>query len=132
MVRNIPTYVGMTLTDRRTQSDIWEHPHIRGEDLNGQRRCRNITTSVGKTLKMLSKIKHLTFSKVQNLLTFKASSNRQKFPFYSYVKERSMWNVTLIAQKKEPSKNSTMKDGTPNQCKCVSKPLIWLDAYYGL
>ena len=104
MVRNIPTYVGKTLTDRRIPSDIWEHPHIRGEDLNGQRRCRNITTSVGKTLKILSKINNLTFSKVPNLLTFKASDHRQKFPFYSYVKERSTWNVTLIAQKKEPSK----------------------------
>ena len=124
MVRNIPTYVGKTLTDRRIQSDIWEHPHIRGEDLNGQRRCRNITTSVGKTLKMLSKIKHLTFSKVQNLLPFKAPNTAKSSLFYSYVKERPMWNVTLIAQKKEPSKNSTMKDGTHKQCKCVSKPLI--------
>ena len=30
----------------------------------------NIPTSVGKTLKMLNKIKYLTFSKVPNLLTF--------------------------------------------------------------
>ena len=71
-----------------------EHPHMRGEDEKGawyiaswrgtsphawgrQRlyisntsTCRNIPTCVGKTLKMLSKIKHLTFSKVPFSLTF--------------------------------------------------------------
>ena len=155
MVRNIPTYVGKTLTDRRIPSDIWEHPHMRGEDLCEQydhdsiegtsplawgrllqvapprRKSGNIPTYVGKTLRKLSKIKDLTFSKVPNLLPFKAQNTAKSSLFYSSVKERPMWNVTLIAQKKEPSKNSTMKDGTHNQCKCVSKPLIELDAYYG-
>ena len=79
-----------------------EHPHVRGEDavsgrlivisrgtsprswgrpspslLNVMHR-RNIPTSVGKTLKMLSKINHLTFSKVPNLLTFKSQPKHPK------------------------------------------------------
>ena len=51
LCRNIPTCVGKT---------------FRGTNCHD----RNIPTCVGKTLKMLSKIKGLTFSKVPNLLTF--------------------------------------------------------------
>ena len=94
VLRNIPTYVGKTHGVLDDRGCAQEHPHIRGEDSRrwrllpigegtsphtwGRPLCtylfdqidRNIPTYVGKTLKMLSKIKYLTFSKVPNLVTF--------------------------------------------------------------
>ena len=81
---------------------------------------RNIPTCVGKTLKMLSKIKHLTFSKVPFSLTFKSCPKISVFLFsLLFVFQRAsfhptsvVWNVTLIPHKKVPVKNSTMNDKT--------------------
>lgn len=92
--RNIPTCVGKTSAKERSGALWREHPHMRGED-SSQKQAKsrwtgtsphawgrrneglnmvvahgNIPTCVGKTLKMLSKIKHLTFSKVPFSLTF--------------------------------------------------------------
>lgn len=51
-----------------------EHPHIcvgrPVVEFTDIEVCRNIPTYVGKALKMLSKIKYLTFSKVPNLMAF--------------------------------------------------------------
>ena len=136
---------------------IREHPHMRGEDKRERGRTsnalgtsphawgrlntdagketisRNIPTCVGKTLKMLSKIKHLTFSKVPFSLTFihfqkpTRTFNPQTEPnhilkvpklnaktFFSSVfkasaTDLSSSNNALITQKKHQNKNSTMK-----------------------
>lgn len=113
--RNIPTHVGKTSPSYPQRECRLEHPHIRGEDGSspslscrrkgtgtsphtwGRRRMeleivlsnRNIPTYVGKTLKMSSKIRHLTFRKVPNLVTFKSHpepSEKFRIPFLSFIR----------------------------------------------
>ena len=87
----------------------------------------NIPTCVGKTLKMLSKIKHLTFRNVPNLLAFtyfqksiktlkqsqQAATIQIKASLFLFTCQRTVptsfsRNVSLISQKKRPKKNSTI------------------------
>ena len=71
---NIPTCVGKTRLQLRsgavrsgTSPHMWGRPVGEFTDIEV---CRNIPTYVGKALKMLSKIKYLTFIKVPNLMAF--------------------------------------------------------------
>ena len=124
--RNIPTLVGNTNSQVNINKTPSGHPHERGEDLDDYlcgveltgtsprawgrqsqrwvRRVfrRNIPTSVGKTLKMLSKINHLTFSKVPFSLTFKSCPKSSVFLFSLIRLSKSFVPFNLCRLERHP------------------------------